>query len=282
MKPRHDQDRPDRREPSELSEAFHRQVTPLPPPPGSFDEIRGRARARRRGRVLWAGIAAAGCVAAGAVALNMTDDSAPSTVAVSPDGTAASRPAAGHTGRTEAGHPEEGSPKAATGAPQEPPPATREQTGSAPPGTHEQAAQAPAICRTADLSITLGAGEGAAGSQYRPLRVTNDADTPCSLFGFPGVSMVDAQGHQLGKPADRDGAQARGRVVMKPGQREQVTLRVIDAGVYSGGTCHVAGAAGIRVYPPGQKASVVVPVKGLRGCTSSDATTLTVTSYGVH
>ncbi|GHJ39206.1 DUF4232 domain-containing protein [Streptomyces sp. TS71-3] len=277
MKRRHDDRyRDGDREPSELAEVFRGQTTPLTPPPGSFDEIRGRARGRRRARMLWTGLGAAGCIAAAAVAVNMTNDSPTTTVAVRPDDASASSPATGHTeaggGPTASGIPDDSAP-AAGGQPAKTAP---------PPRADTRTAQSPATCRTSDLTIALGAGEGAAGSQYRPLRVTNNASTPCSLFGFPGVSFVDAQGHQIGKPADRDGSQASGRVVMKPGQREQVTLRIVDPGVYGDDTCHVTDATGVRVYPPGQKASVVVPATGLRGCESTGVSTLSVTSYGVH
>jgi hypothetical protein len=37
------------------------------------------------------------------------------------------------------------------------------------------------------------------------------------------------------------------------------TLRVVQAGNFPNATCHLASAAGVRVYPPGQKAAKVVP-----------------------
>jgi len=232
-------------------------VTPLAPPPGTFEDIRGRARGRRRNRVLWTGAALAGCVVVGAVALNTTGDPAPSTVAVSSDGTP------------------EADTRTATGQQSSAP------DSSAPDSSAPAVAAEPATCQTANLKVTLGPGQGAAGSQYRPLRITNDGSTACFLFGFPGVSIVDSAGQQVGKPADRDGPQASGKVVLKPGQREQVTLRIVNAQNY-GPECELTDAAGVRVYPPGEKHSVVVPVTGITGCASDDIETLTVTSYGVH
>jgi hypothetical protein len=251
--------RSDDRDLSEFPEAFRRQMTPLAPEPGSFEDIRSRARARRRTRGLWTGIALAGCVVAGAVALTSTGGTSPSTVAVSSDGTSAQ-------GRTQ---PPSGEAKSAPA------------NGSAAPGGKDTA-QGPVTCKTANLKVTLGRGEGAAGSQYRPLQITNKGDTPCFLFGFPGVSIVDSAGKQVGKAAARDGSQASGKVVMKPGQREQVTLRIVNAANFSDAQCKLTHASAIRVYPPGERQSVVVPVKGLEGCASTAVEILTVTSYGVH
>lgn len=261
MTPRHDPDR----DPTDAPEAFRQHVRPLAPPPGAYQDIRQRARSRRRTRVLWSGLALACCAAGGAVALNAVHgDPAPSTVAVSSDDTPSqSQP------RTE-------QPAAPNGQD------TSTPGDEATTGQPKSTQAGPTTCRTSDLKVTLGQGEGAAGSQYRPLRITNNGSTACSLFGFPGVSMVDAAGKQVGKPADRSGSQASGRVVMKPGQQEQVTLRIVNADNYGNGQCHRTGAAGIRVYPPGERHSVVVAVKGLEGCASSDVQIMTVTSYGVH
>jgi hypothetical protein len=251
MTSRHDPRRhPDHDRDTSGLDAFHQPVAPLAPPPGAFEDIRSRARTRRRSRFLWTGVALAGCVVGGAVAVNAANNQSPSTVTVSSDDTPdkpAPRPAAGEE-------------KSAPGTP---------------------GATGPATCKTADLKVTLGAGEGAAGSQYRPLRITNDAGSACYLYGFPGVSIIDGEGQQVGKPADRYGPQASGRVVLKPGQREQVTLRIVNAENY-GDQCHLVDATGIRVYPPGEKHSAVVPVKGLTGCASDSVETLTVTSFGVH
>ncbi len=247
-----------------LPDAFRQPLARLAPLPGSFEDIRSRARTRRRTRVLWTGFALAGCVAAGAVALNATGGSSPSTVAVGSE------------------HSDD------TGAKVQPQPATGQQKSaprsstSAPATSTPHAAQGTATCKTADLKVALGAGEGAAGSQYRPLQITNNGDATCYLFGFPGVSLIDSAGKQVGKAADRDGSQASGKAMLKPGQREQVTLRIVNAANYGDAQCNLTDAAGIRVYPPGEKHSVVVSAKGLTGCASSSVETLTVTSYGVH
>ena len=58
-------------------------------------------------------------------------------------------------------------------------------------------------CTAADLGAWVAAdqGNGAAGSIYYPLEFTNLSGHACSMRGFPGVSAIDRNGHQLGSPA---------------------------------------------------------------------------------
>mgnify|MGYP001389228967 CR=1 FL=1 len=245
--------------------AFRQPVAPMAPPPGAFEDIRERARGRRRARALWAGLAVVCCAAGGVVAVNATGG----------EGQPSETVAVGSSGDSPADQPGTNASSSA---------GTGQESPGTPPHTGENTPSRDAAkdtCQTSQLKVTLGQGEGAAGSQYRPLNLTNTGSKPCSLFGFPGVSMVDADGKQLGRPADRAGSQAQGRVVMKPGQSEHVTLRIVNAANY-GGDCHLTDAAGLRVYPPGERDSVVVKVSGLHACTSDKIRTLTVTSYGVH
>src|SRR5690349_10247384 len=47
-----------------------------------------------------------------------------------------------------------------------------------------------ANCATSALKGSLGPEQGAAGSVYAPLVLTNVGPRPCELRGFPGVSYV--------------------------------------------------------------------------------------------
>ena len=62
-------------------------------------------------------------------------------------------------------------------------------------------------CTTSSLVLWAGDGEGAAGSVYRTLELTNQSGHTCVLFGYPGVSAVDLHGRALGSP--RRGLPAR-------------------------------------------------------------------------
>src|ERR1700736_3708798 len=60
-------------------------------------------------------------------------------------------------------------------------------------------------CTTADLVVWLDTqGNGAAGSSYYSLELTNLSGRRCTVSGYPGVTAVNLAGHQLGRAATRD------------------------------------------------------------------------------
>lgn len=126
----------------------------------------------------------------------------------------------------------------------------------------------PTICRSSALSVTLGGSEGAAGTVYAPLRFTNTGPAPCVLHGFPGVSYVGGDnGAQIGPAAEQDGA--KGAAVNLPrGGVASAQLAMVQVLNYDPAVCHPTPVKGLRVYPPGETASVFVPLKGT-GCASN-------------
>ena len=70
-------------------------------------------------------------------------------------------------------------------------------------------AATPSRCTTANLDVWLNTmGNGAAGSVYYNLNLTNLSAGTCTLYGYPGVSAVTQAGIQLGSAAGRDAAHA--------------------------------------------------------------------------
>jgi hypothetical protein len=128
-------------------------------------------------------------------------------------------------------------------------------------------------CTTSGLSIWLytPAGNGTAGGAYFYLEFTNLSGHACTLEGFPGVSAVNLAGHQVGSAAGRDTthtlglvklANASGAAGLPPllsGVTATAVLQVTDVGAFASLACRSVAAAGLRVYPPDQTASVVVP-----------------------
>ncbi len=78
------------------------------------------------------------------------------------------------------------------------------------------------------------------------------------MDGYPGVSFVDAQGHQIGVPASR-ALGAGGPVTLAAGATAAALIAYHDAYVSTFPNCQPTTAAGIRVYPPGETESLVVP-----------------------
>ena len=113
-------------------------------------------------------------------------------------------------------------------------------------------------CATSSLVLWTGAGEGAAGSVYRTLELTNQSGHACQLTGYPGVSAVDLHGRQLGSAAARaPGTSAR--VTLQNGDTAQTTLRIAQAANFPPAACRRTAAAGVRVYPPGQTTAKTIP-----------------------
>jgi hypothetical protein len=162
---------------------------------------------------------------------------------------------------------------AGCGAPAAPTPAPATVTVTAPAPVEPRPASSAAAptaagtarCTTAGLSATLGQGDGAAGSVTRPLVFTNTGSSPCELRGFPGVSYVAGDdGHQVGPAAQETGERA-GEVVLRPGGRAVALVQFVQVANFDAAVCQPTPVRGLRVYPPGDTASLFVAAEGT-GC----------------
>jgi hypothetical protein len=119
---------------------------------------------------------------------------------------------------------------------------------------------APPPCATGGLVVWMNtSGNGAAGTVYYVLRFTNLSGHTCTLRGFPGVSAVTLAGHQLGSAAGRDKTTAVKTIKLASRHTATATLGIVEAGNYPASKCGPTTAAGLRVYPPNQTASKIVP-----------------------
>jgi hypothetical protein len=115
-------------------------------------------------------------------------------------------------------------------------------------------------CLTSGLVIWLDtAGNGAAGSVYYNLYFTNLSARTCRLRGYPRVSAVNLTGRQVGRAASRESVGKPTTVTLQREATAAALLRVVDAANFTASACHEATAAGLRVYPPGQARSKVIP-----------------------
>jgi hypothetical protein len=116
-------------------------------------------------------------------------------------------------------------------------------------------------CATSGLVVWLNTnGNGYAGGAFYTLNFTNLSGRACTLLGYPGVSAVSLGGQQLGSAAARSGPGGR-LVRLGRGATATVQLQIVDA--YNFGNpqqpCDPVTAAGLRIYPPNQFASKVIP-----------------------
>jgi hypothetical protein len=126
-------------------------------------------------------------------------------------------------------------------------------------------------CQTAALAISLGAPNGSAGSTHYGLTFHNTGAGKCTLYGYPGVSFLDATAHQIGAPAQRLGGSGPATVTLVPGGDGFSTVAVTDPGIppCSGATT----ATEVRVFPPGEThPSTVAAPSSLQVCSSPNTT----------
>ncbi|ONH29561.1 hypothetical protein BL253_16795 [Pseudofrankia asymbiotica] len=149
-------------------------------------------------------------------------------------------------------------------------------------GTTRPPTTAPAVptCAASVLAAAIAGSEGAAGTVYTRITLTNNSSARCTLRGYPGASFADAAGNQLGAPADRTG-NAGAAVVLAGGGKAEFTVLIAQTGALPG--CDTpagsTSAANLRVYPPDNTVALLVPMpQGQLACKSPSIHQLRVTS----
>jgi hypothetical protein len=132
-------------------------------------------------------------------------------------------------------------------------------------------------CATSGLVVWLtdSPGGAAAGTDYFDLEFTNLSRHTCTVTGYPGVSAVNLAGQQVGSPAGRNPQHSAVPITLANGASANVVLGIVDVGNFPSSRCHSMIAAGLRVYPPNQTASRIVPFP-FGACTRAGTTYLTV------
>jgi hypothetical protein len=122
------------------------------------------------------------------------------------------------------------------------------------------AAATPPACQTHGLVVWINTtGNGTAGTIFYTLNFTNLSGHPCMLRGFPGVSAVNLRGGMLGKAGTRVSGQTVKAVTLTTGHTAKAVLGIVEIGALSPTACPPTLAAGLRVFPPNQTASKVIP-----------------------
>ena len=156
---------------------------------------------------------------------------------------------------------------------------TQDATSSAPSssGSSTQSpGSAATTCSSSQLTARLGRADGAAGSTYVPIILTNTGST-CVTEGYPGVSLIRS-GSQIGAAAGRDTSVSPTRIVLASQQSATATLRITQAGNYDTTTCQPRKATAIRIYPPDQTSAIDIATTAYTGCASMKLSILTITA----
>ena len=170
--------------------------------------------------------------------------------------------------------PETSTPPSTSVPPSETQPASPAPTSAAPQST----AAGAQLCKASDLKAATDAtGGGAAGSVYMELILTNSGKAPCHLKGFAGVSLTTGpNGQPIGAPAQRDTSTAVQDVLLAPGKSGTAVLRYTQAGNYP--DCAKTPAAGFRIYPPEDTASLFV-ARPSDACSNASIELLTIGAF---
>ncbi len=124
-------------------------------------------------------------------------------------------------------------------------------------------------CKSANLRVSLGGGAGAGMSQnHTGLQLRNVGSSPCSLYGYPGVSWVaGADGHQVGAAATRqpNNGGTEHIVTLAAGATASAPLDIVNASALPPSACKPVAVRGLRVYPPGQTAAMYLPLPTAKG-----------------
>ena len=105
-------------------------------------------------------------------------------------------------------------------------------------------------CRTNELSAALGPQDAGAGNIYIPLILKNTGTRTCAVAGYPGVSLLDASGNQIGTPATRETGFPEAAVTLAPGAQASTALHTANEGI-APGSC-LPPSTKVRVFPPNE------------------------------
>jgi Protein of unknown function (DUF4232) len=180
---------------------------------------------------------------------------------------------------TVAGSGSSGSPSApgsatASGSPAAP------SSAAAPPTSPAASAHVAGVppCPTSQLTVSLGASQGTAGSVIETIDFTNNGSSNCTLYGYPGVSLQGGSPvAQIGAAAARTTTAPASLVTLTPGSVANAQLQVTVAGNYPSSTCDPAPASSLLVYPPGQTVAASVAYT-TTGCSATSVALLHVSA----
>lgn len=105
-------------------------------------------------------------------------------------------------------------------------------------------------CNSAHMTVWTGfPADNATGHSFWQLQISNVGRNACTLRGYPGVSVLNASGHQVGLPASRNPSTTP-LVTIPAGGTAHVVLEVTSPFI----ACphHIVHGTELRVFAPNQ------------------------------
>jgi hypothetical protein len=95
---------------------------------------------------------------------------------------------------------------------------------------------------------------------YVAIDFTNTSGSTCTLFGYPGVSLVTGPPYkQIGLAAKRSTSTPKKLVTLAAGATANAQLQIVDALNFPSATCGPTKATALKIYPPNQTQPVYLP-----------------------
>jgi Protein of unknown function (DUF4232) len=116
-------------------------------------------------------------------------------------------------------------------------------------------------CAGADLHVTLGRREGAAGTIYQNVKFQNTGNTTCTVKGYPNTSFRTAKGKLVGPPSSHDnftGVPVH-RLTLKAGGFAHTAVAIPEAANFPVSQCKPHKTAKLRVTAPKRAIATVFP-----------------------
>jgi hypothetical protein len=159
------------------------------------------------------------------------------------------------------------------------------QTATTAPATTTTPASRPAAaapgCLTRYLNGSVGLSQGTAGAVEVAIVFKNLNNVPCTLYGFPGVSLATGTPvTDVGQPSSENVTTARELVTLAPGGYANATLQIENAGNFPAATCIPVATNWMAVIPPNQSVPLYIPYNSTACKGSTKVLTVTAVRPG--
>ena len=111
-------------------------------------------------------------------------------------------------------------------------------------------------CTSAELSVSLGQATAAAGSRGQRLTITDTASSTCTLYGYPGMLMLDSSGNPLPTHVIRVGTSPEKVITLAPGEKASFLAYWPDPTGYPNEQCPTSSR--VEITPPNAYQSVTI------------------------
>lgn len=117
------------------------------------------------------------------------------------------------------------------------------------------------VCEPKNLKLSAGQQNGAAGTIYQHMALTNTGDKKCSISGFPTAFLYGNDGNVLGASAASRMQPAPAELTLAPNETANTVLGYPQAGNFNPGICSAAKSTTLKLFPPSATTPLEVPLE---------------------